>query len=97
MRIVYASHSDRAGTRWTWSAMLRLAVLITAALALLAITLVGLFVVLPLVIASAIALSFFRRRRLRQAQHRLKGSVIDADYTLIVHQERCSIPGSKGW
>jgi uncharacterized SAM-binding protein YcdF (DUF218 family) len=68
--------------------MLRLAVLITAALALLAITLVRLFVVLPLMIAGGIALSFFLRRRLRQAQQRSKGSVIDADYTVIGHRER---------
>ena len=59
MRIVYASQPNRVGTGWLWSAMLRLAVLTTAALALLAITLVGVFVVLPLMIVGGIALSFF--------------------------------------
>ncbi len=87
MRIVYASQPNRAGTGWLWSAMLRLIMLITAALVLLAITLVGVFVVLPL-IAGGIALSFFLRRRLRQAQQRPKGSVIDADYIVIGHRER---------
>lgn len=66
--------------------MLRLAVLITAALALLAITLVGLFVVLPVMIAGGIALSFSLRRRLRRAQRRPKNGVIDADYTVIEHR-----------
>jgi Flp pilus assembly protein TadB len=86
MRMIYASQPNRAGAGWLWSAMLRLSVLITAALALLAVTLVGLFVVLPLMIAGSIALSFFLRRRLRRAQRRPMDGVIDADYTVIEHR-----------
>jgi hypothetical protein len=55
---------------------------------LLAITLVGVFVVLPSMIAGGIGLSSFLRHRQRQAQQRPKYSVIDADYTVIGQRER---------
>jgi Flp pilus assembly protein TadB len=66
--------------------MLRLAVLISAALALLAITLVGLFVVLPLLIVGGIGLHFYLRHRLRQARRHPADGVIDAEYTVVDHR-----------
>jgi hypothetical protein len=45
--------------------------------------LIGFFVVLPLVLAGGAASYFYLRRRLRQAQHRSRDSVIDAEYTVI--------------
>jgi hypothetical protein len=39
--------------------------------------------VLPLLLAGGIASYFYLRRRLRQAQHRSRDGVIDAEYTVI--------------
>ncbi len=63
--------------------VIRLLVLTAAGVALLAVLLIGFFVVLPLVLAGGIASYFYLRRRLRQAQHRSRDSVIDAEYTVI--------------
>ena len=63
--------------------MITLLVLTAAGVALLAVLLIGFFVVLPLVLAGGIASYFYLRRRLRQAQHRSRDSVIDAEYTVI--------------
>jgi cytochrome bd-type quinol oxidase subunit 2 len=63
--------------------VLRVLILGAAGVALLAVMLIGLFVVLPLVLAGGIASYFYLRRRLRQAQHRSRDSVIDAEYTVI--------------
>jgi hypothetical protein len=63
--------------------MVRLAGLLLAGVALLAITLVGLFVVLPLVLLVGIALHFYLRRRLRQARQRSWDGVIDAECTVV--------------
>jgi cytochrome bd-type quinol oxidase subunit 2 len=65
------------------AAVLRVLILGAAGVALLAVMLIGLFVVLPLVLAGGIASYFYLRRRLRQAQHRSRDSVIDAEYTVI--------------
>jgi cytochrome bd-type quinol oxidase subunit 2 len=54
-----------------------------AGVALLVVMLIGFFVVLPLVLAGGIASYFYLRRRLRQAQHRSRDGVIDAEYTVI--------------
>jgi cytochrome bd-type quinol oxidase subunit 2 len=58
-------------------------VLSAAGLALLAVMLIGFFVVLPLVLAGGAASYFYLRRRLRQARHRSWDGVIDAEYTVI--------------
>jgi cytochrome bd-type quinol oxidase subunit 2 len=63
--------------------VIRLVVLTAAGVALLAVMLIGLFVVLPLLLAGGIASYFYLRRRLRQAQHRSRDGVIDAEYTVI--------------
>ena len=63
--------------------VIRLTVLIAAGVALLAVMLIGFFVLLPLVLAGGIASYFYLRRRLRQAQHRSRDGVIDAEYTVI--------------
>jgi hypothetical protein len=69
--------------------MIRLVVLTAAGLALLTITLIGLFVVLPLVLVGSIALYLYARRRLRQFQagQRSRGGVIDTEYTVINHRQ----------
>jgi hypothetical protein len=66
--------------------LIRLAVLAAAGVALLAMALVGFFVVLPLMLAGGIASYFYLRRRLRQAQQRSRNDVIDAEYTVIDHR-----------
>jgi hypothetical protein len=66
--------------------MIRLTGLALAGAALLAIMLVGLFVVLPLVLLGGIALHFCLRRRLRQARRRSCDGAIDADHTLVEHR-----------
>jgi membrane protein implicated in regulation of membrane protease activity len=63
--------------------VIRLMVLTAAGVALLAVMLIGFFIVLPLVLAGGIASYFYLRRRLRQAQHRPRDGVIDAEYTVI--------------
>ncbi|PVE21861.1 hypothetical protein DC522_24425 [Microvirga sp. KLBC 81] len=84
MRIIYTSQHNKAGPGQIWSAMIKLAMLMSAATALLAITLIGLFIVLPIMLVGGIALSFYLRRRLRQAQRRQpKDGVIDAEYTVV--------------
>ncbi len=63
--------------------VIRLTVLAAVGIAVLALVLIGFFVVLPLVLAGGIASYLYLRRRLRQAQHRSRGGVIDAEYTVI--------------
>ena len=63
--------------------VIRLMVLTAAGVALMAVMLIGFFVVLPLVLAGGVASYFYLRRRLRQAQHRSQDGVIDAEYTVI--------------
>jgi cytochrome bd-type quinol oxidase subunit 2 len=58
-------------------------VLTAAGVALMAVMLIGFFVVLPLVLAGGVASYFYLRRRLRQAQHRTRDGVIYAEYTVI--------------
>ncbi len=68
------------------TAVLRVLILAAAGVALLAVMLIGFFVVLPLVLAGGIALYFYLRGRLRQAQHRSRDGEIDAEYTVIDHR-----------
>ena len=63
--------------------VIRLMVLTAAGVALMAVMLIGFFVVLPLVLAGGVASYLYLRRRLRQAQHRSRDGVIDAEYTVI--------------
>ncbi|MCB5176890.1 hypothetical protein [Microvirga lenta] len=86
MRMNYAGHGIKASTNRFWGGLTRLIVLACAAAALLAVLLIGLFVVLPLMLAGGIALRIYLRRRMRQAQQRPKDGVIDAEYTIIEHR-----------
>ena len=86
MRVSYAFRPDRSGPGQFWGALLRFAMFIAAALALLAITLVGMFVVLPLLLVGGIALHFYLRYQTRQSQRRSADGVIDAEYTVIDHR-----------
>lgn len=86
MRMRYAGQGIKTGSNRVWGTLIRLIALACAAAALLAVLLIGLFVVLPLMLAGGIALHFYLRRRLRQAQQRPKDGVIDAEYTVIEHR-----------
>ncbi|PVE24207.1 hypothetical protein DC522_12075 [Microvirga sp. KLBC 81] len=65
--------------------LIRLAVLTAAGAVLLALVLVGFFVVLPLMLAGGIASYFYLRRRVRRARQRARNDVIDAEYKVIEH------------
>ena len=81
MRMIYALQSNKAGLGQVWGAMIKLVLVISAALALLVITLIGLFIVLPLMLVGGIAGYFYLRRRLRHAPRRhSRNRVIDAEY-----------------
>lgn len=73
--------SSRSGGLLT--TLLRLALLATAGIALLAVVLIGFFVVLPLVLVGRVASYFYLRRRMRQARQHAQDDVIDAEYTII--------------
>jgi hypothetical protein len=66
--------------------VIRFAVLTAAGVVLLALVLVGFFVVLPLMLAGGIASYFYLRRRVRQARQCSRDDVIDAEYTIIEHR-----------
>ena len=70
MRMDYAGRSAITGSGRVWESMMRLSGLILAGAVLLAVVLVGLLVVLPIMLVGGIALSFYLRRRLRQAQRK---------------------------
>jgi positive regulator of sigma E activity len=64
--------------------MMRLVGLFLVGAVLLAVILVGLFVVLPIMLVGGIALSFYLRRRLRWAHRKQpQDGVIDVEYTVI--------------
>ena len=71
--------------------LVRILAVAAAGIALLAIMLIGLFVLLPLMLAGGAAMYFYLRRRVRQvrprpqnrAQSRPQDDVIDAEYTVI--------------
>jgi membrane protein implicated in regulation of membrane protease activity len=89
MQRIHTNQATNIGAGRFWRSMIRFLVLATAGLALLTITLIGLFVVLPLVLVSSIALYLYVRRRLRrvQARQRSRDGVIDAEYTIIDHRQ----------
>jgi Flp pilus assembly protein TadB len=68
------------------SILVRLLAVAAAGIALLAMMLIGLFIVLPLLLAGGTALYLYLRRRLRQARPRQQNGVIDAEYTIIERQ-----------
>jgi membrane protein implicated in regulation of membrane protease activity len=65
------------------SILVRMVAVAAAGVALLAMMLIGLFVVLPLLLAGGTALYFYLRRRVRRARNRPHDDVIDAEYTVI--------------
>jgi hypothetical protein len=69
------------------SILVRLLAVAAAGIAMLAIVLVGIFVVLPLLLAGGAALYFYLRRRVRRAQSRPQDGIIDAEYTIIERRD----------
>ena len=65
------------------SFLVRMVALAAAGFALLAIMLIGLFILLPLLLAGGTALYLYLRRRVRRAQSRQQDGVIDAEYTIV--------------
>ena len=83
MQMDDASRSTKIASGRFGGTIIRLASLVLAGAALLAILVVGLFVVLPVMLIGGIALHFYLRRRLRQARQRSWDGVIDAEYTVV--------------
>jgi len=69
------------------SILVRLLAVAAAGVAMLAIVLVGLFVVLPLLLAGGAVLYFYLRRRVRRAQSRPQDGIIDAEYTIVERRD----------
>ncbi len=65
------------------SALVRVLAVAAAGIALVAMMLIGLFVLLPLLLAGGTALYLHLRRRARQTRDRRADGVIDAEYTII--------------
>ena len=65
------------------SILVRMVAVAAAGVALLAMMLIGLFVVLPLLLAGGTTLYFYLRRRVRRARNHSQEDVIDAEYTVI--------------
>jgi 4-hydroxybenzoate polyprenyltransferase len=87
MQMDDAGRSAIKGFGRVWIPMIRLAGLLLAAATLLAMMIVGLFLVLPVMVAGGLALAFYIRRQLRRAQRRQpQEGVIDAEYTVIDHR-----------
>ena len=76
--------------------MVRVLAFIAGGIALLAMFLVGLFVIVPLMLTGGAALYFYIRRQIRRtqphspAQPRPKDAVIEVDYTVIDHRQQNS-------
>ncbi len=83
MRMIYLTHSTRAGPRRPWSMIAKLIVGFAAAAALLIIALVGLIVVLPLALLSGLAMYAYLRHKLRTEKRKTDNDVIDAEYTIV--------------
>jgi Flp pilus assembly protein TadB len=83
MQMDDASRSTKIGSGPFGGTIIRLASLVLAGAALLAILVVGLFLVLPIMLIGGIALYFYLRRRLRQARQRSWDGVIDAECTVV--------------
>ncbi|EIM24647.1 hypothetical protein [Microvirga lotononidis] len=67
--------------------LVRLLALAAAGIAMLAIVLVGLFVVLPVLFVGGAALYFYLRRQMRRAQSRPQDDIIDAEYTIVERRD----------
>ncbi|MBQ0821411.1 hypothetical protein HPT29_011520 [Microvirga terrae] len=65
------------------SVLVRALAAAAAVFALLTIMLIGLFVLLPLLLAGGTALYLYLRRRARQNRGRPADGIIDAEYTII--------------
>ncbi|WP_262269220.1 hypothetical protein [Microvirga yunnanensis] len=65
------------------SVLVRVLAVAAAGIALVAMMLIGLFVLLPLLLAGGTALYLHLRRRARQNRDRRADGVIDAEYTII--------------
>jgi len=76
--------------------MVRVLALVAGGIALLAMFLVGLFIIVPLILAGGVALYFYIRRQIRRtqshsgAQPRSKDDVIEVDYTVIERRQHNS-------
>lgn len=68
------------------SILVRLLGATAVGIALLAMMLIGLFVLLPLLLAGGTAMYFYLRRRMRQRRPHPRDDVIDAEYTIIEHR-----------
>lgn len=66
--------------------LVRILAVAAAGIALLAMMVIGLFVLLPLLLAGGTALYVYLRGRVRRARNRRQDDVIDADYTIIEHR-----------
>ncbi|MBB3021716.1 Flp pilus assembly protein TadB [Microvirga lupini] len=84
MQMDYGGRSSTTGVGRVWTPMIRLAGLLLLAVALLAMMIVGLFLVLPVMLVGGLALSIYIRRQVRREQQRQsQEGVIDAEYTVI--------------
>ena len=63
--------------------LIRLALLAAAAITLLMVVLIGLFVVLPVMLFGGLASYFYLRHRIRRTRRHVQDDVIDAEYTII--------------
>lgn len=68
------------------SFLVKMLAVAVAGIALLAMMLIGIFVVFPLLLAGGTALYFYARRRVRRAQPPPQDGVIDAEYTIVEHR-----------
>lgn len=68
-----------------WRSTARLAILISVALAILALAFTTLIVVLPLALVGGIALHFYLRRKFRRPSQHFSQRIIEAEYTVVEH------------
>ncbi|MGO4573999.1 hypothetical protein [Microvirga sp. 2TAF3] len=74
------------GSQRFWGSTIRLAVLISAGVAILLIAFTALLVLLPLALIVGLGLKLYIRRRLRRARSQSSIQVIDGEYTIIDRQ-----------
>ncbi|MGO4524149.1 hypothetical protein AB4097_04720 [Microvirga sp. 2MCAF35] len=86
--VVFRSGTTARRSGGFLSVLVRLLAVAAAGIAILAIVLVGLFIVLPLLLAGGVALHFYLRRRVRRTQTRPQpDGIIDAEYTVVERRE----------
>jgi hypothetical protein len=87
MHMDYTGRSAKIGPGRVWVPMMRLAGLFLAGAVLLAMMLVGLFLVLPVMLIGGIALYLYLRRQLNRARRRPPADgVIDAECFIVEHR-----------